>query len=137
MLKVLPTSSEIKGCPHGISSYFYPINENRGIKWFKNKSERDYSKRNQHLAFLSGLAPQAFEDVYSDGFYGYVTESVEMLHNLYSHKEIDKKFSKKIDSLVDELYNSSDFVVDENLKNFGIKNGKLVLVDFGYADYSY
>lgn len=130
----LPNKSDIVKCVHGISSYYFPMGD-RGIKFFKNKAERDYSKLNQHLAFLAGLAPKDFETIDSDGYYGYYTESVEMLHNTYSPKEIIKKFGKKINELTNELYYSCDFTVDCNVYNFGIKGGKIVLVDFGHCDY--
>jgi hypothetical protein len=128
----LPTSIEITQCEHGISSYYYPMG-NRGIKFFKNKSERDYSKQNQHLAYLSGLAPEVFENVDTDEFYGYVTESVEMLHNKFSWNNLPQKYYNMIDNLCQDIYNAIDFEVDGNYFNFGIKNSKLVLVDFGYS----
>lgn len=136
MLTVLPKRSDIEKCPHGISSFFYLVNEKIGVKWFKNKAERDYSKLNQYIAFLAGLAPEVFETVDSDGYYGYYTESVEMLHDKYTEKEIRKKFGSKVRILCDELYYSCDFTVDTNPLNFGIKGGKIVLVDFGYHSYT-
>ena len=133
MLKSLPRKFEIEKCNHGISSYYYPVNGKIGIKWFKKRGERDYSKTNQHLAYLAGFAPQTFENVYSDGFWGYVTEEVEMLHNKF--KNLPNKYFRMIEQLSVDIYNSCDFTVDENYKNFGLKNGKLVLVDFGYCAY--
>ena len=133
----LPSKKEIVKCNHGISSYFYPLSDNRGIKFFNNKRERDHSKYYQHIAFLSGLAPEDFEDVYSDGYWGYVTESVEMLHSKYEFKEVPKKYLKMIDNLCDEIYNCCDFEVDINYKNFGIMKNRLVLVDFGFFDNDY
>lgn len=131
----LPNKHQIVKCTHGISSYYFPMGD-RGIKFFANRSERDYSKLNQHLAFLAGLAPEDFEIVDSDGFYGYYTESVEMLHDKYTEKEIRKKFRSKVRILCDELYSYCDFTVDTNPLNFGIKGGKVVLVDFGYHSYT-
>lgn len=131
----LPNKHQIVKLTHGISSYYFPIGS-RGIKFFKNKNERDYSRLNQHIAFLAGLAPEVFETVDSDGYYGYYTESVEMLHNIYSEKEINKKFGNKMDRLADEIYDCCSFTTDLNPYNFGLKNGRLVLVDFGYCSYS-
>lgn len=128
----LPTNVEIINCEHGISSYYYPMGD-KGIKFFQNKSERDYSKENQHLAYLAGLAPQTFKNIDTDEFYGYITESVEMLHNKYSWENLPRKYRKMIDRLCDDIYNAIDFEVDGNYNNFGIKNSKLVLVDFGYS----
>ena len=133
----LPTKSEIIKCKHGISSFYYPMG-NKGIKWFERKAERNYSKEYQNLAFLAGLAPETFENVYSDGFFGYVTESVQMLHDLYTFEQLPNKYHKMISNLCSDIYDAIYFTVDENYHNFGIKNDKLVLVDFGYSsEYSY
>lgn len=133
----LPTKSEIVKCTHGISSFYYPIG-NKGIKFFQNRAERNYSKEYQNLAFLAGLAPETFENVYSDGFWGYVTESVQMLHSLYTFEQLPNKYHKMISNLCDDVYDAIYFTTDQNYRNFGIKNNKLVLVDFGYSsEYSY
>jgi hypothetical protein len=136
---MLPNKKQIEGCKHGISSYYYPLNDQWGIKWFKNKRERDSSKYYQHIASLSGLAPKTGNNVYSDGYWGYYTENVDMIHDIYKSRHlIPNRIHKQISNIMDDLVSSCDFEPDANWKNFGIKDGKVVYVDFGFCGkYSY
>lgn len=135
---MLPTKQEILNCEHGISSYYYKINEKIGVKFFNNKNERDDSKIFQKSAYYAGLAPNVYESIYHEGFWGYYTDNVEMLHKKYSWQNMPRKIHKQIDKLGEELYNACNFDVDYNWKNFGYLDNKLVCVDFGYVDnYAY
>lgn len=130
----LPTKEKIKKCPHGISSYYYQVNDDWGIKFFHKRDERDYSKTFQKSNYLAGLAPSVGNNVNHQGYYGYFTEHVDMINKIYKHFDnIPNKILKQIDTLSEDIKMSSDFDIDKNWHNFGInKNGKLICVDFGY-----
>lgn len=134
------TKQQILNAPNGISAYYIRIDNEWGIKLFKNgKGERDSSRFNQEIAYQAGLAPKVGKNVYLHGYFGYYTQHVDMLCNKYnSHKDIPQKVMRKLDRLIDDLYNSCDFEMDTNWENIGVlSDGRLVCVDFGYCDNSY
>mgnify|MGYP001565948063 CR=1 FL=1 len=130
----LPTKQQILECPYGVSCYYYSLKDgtDTGIKFFENKRECEQSKYYQHIASLSGLSPRCWGSVYSNGFFGYFTEEIEMLHKLYNLKNLPRKIKKEIENLAKELEETCDIQVDWNYRNFGInKFGELMYVDFG------
>lgn len=126
------SKEEILNCRHGISSYFFPVDDYNGIKFFRSRSERDKSKFRQNIASLSGLAPKVGSNYDTDDFFGYYTEKVVMLHDCYSFKEIPSKIKKQMYNLERDLSESCDFEIDTNWQNYGFNScGQIVCVDFG------
>ena len=128
----LPNKEQILKCPQGVSSYYYSLKNGTGIKFFENKRECEQSKYYQNIANKSGLAPKCWGSIYTEGFYGYYVEEVEMLHKLYSWKNIPRNIKREIENLAKQLTECCDTEVDWNYRNFGIDRfGNLVYVDFG------
>lgn len=125
------SSTEVLKCRHGISSYFYPVSDEQGIKFFKNKSERDRSYLKQEIAYHAGLAPKVGKIINIQGFFGYYTQRVQMIHDIYTFDNLPNKIIKKMNELEIELINSCDFEIDLNWQNYGLIGNNLVCVDFG------
>lgn len=125
------TKEDVLKCSHGLSSYFYIVSDVLGIKFFKSKLERNRSRQKQEIAYHSGLAPKPGSIYDIPGFFGYYTERVVMIHDLYTYKTIPSKIYRQMQILEQELLTCCDFEIDVNWQNYGVINGQLVCIDFG------
>ena len=126
--------SIIEGSPKKNGSYnlFFPINETIAVKASISESIKNNYER-QKNASEYGLGPDTYglvEFNYLDKkWYGYLTEIVETFDDSY---EFEKSgYYSSLFELIDELKNKTGFHFrDNHFGNVGIKNGKLVCIDF-------
>lgn len=126
--------SIIEGSPkkNGSFNLFFPLNETIAVKASISESIKNNYER-QKKASEYGLGPDTYglvEFNYLDKkWYGYLTEIVETFDNCY---EFEKSgYYSSLFELIDELKNKTGFHFrDNHFGNVGIKNGKLVCIDF-------
>ena len=137
--------------PRGEVAYFVPLGGKWAIKLFKHAGKRDKVYDRQKLAAAHDMAPEVGDKVNlpdSDGSgfcYGYITEVIHSVEgqwkkDLAKNPDIrehdwDKKWisqykQEKI-AYVCKLMDIIDLVGDAHSFNFGFKNGKLMMLDFG------
>lgn len=122
----------------GSFNLFFKLTENIAMKATCCPDERDYNYKRQTKAATKGLGPETFGiiDFSYEGveYYGYLTEVVEVYQD-YSAIGESYKFINIMDNqlgdLTDRLYAEVNFeFTDRHRYNLGIKNGKLICIDF-------
>lgn len=136
MLLNLPSKKDIYKLKHGASCFYYKVpHEKLGVKFYDTKNERSYAMQMQQLCYYSGIAPKTGEKVDHEGFYGYVTEHVPTLKELYGDwDKVPRKIQNQLDDLVEYIYACCEHEVDCNWLNFGLVNNRLICIDFGFHD---
>lgn len=87
----------------------------------------------QELSYFAGVAPKTGKIINHAGYYGFVTEHVVTLGELYrSQENVPKSYLNQLDNLVRAVYNCCEHEVDTNWLNFGIIGKQLVCIDFGF-----
>lgn len=128
---------------NGCFNLFFDINGKIGLKLSQLKSQRDENYENQKKVYELGYAPKVYgkiDNVQYKGvnYFGYFTEVVETLgdnlssstpEDLKHKKEIRNIYREQIEKLVD-IINQIFYFYDSGLGNFGIKDGKLICIDF-------
>ena len=133
-------SSKESSDDSGTACNFFKINDKLGLKLYTSISSRDKHWNNQVRASKVNLGPETYgtiDNVTFGGsvheFFGYFKEIVEVRD--YSHSEQDKNFQKVYDDEILDLRNALNQIgfefCDFHSGNCGIKNGKLICVDFG------
>lgn len=128
--------------PSGNNAVFVAINDDWGVKIYASRRARDKGFNRQKEAAQHGFAPEvggSFElpAYISDSKYCYVTERVETFSH-GNHCFRDYKFCEKWETTwkkqITEIQDKYDILfletyMDIHPGNFGLKNGKLVLID--------
>lgn len=122
--------------PYGSYTIFVKLNDSIGVKLTRDIAVRDGNFLRQQEAAKYGLGPEVYgkiDDIYyrGDTYYGYFTEVVEVAdwNSFYNENE---------DSLCQELEEKIAFdFYDCKPNNCGIKNGKLICIDFDSIDYNF
>lgn len=124
----------VEGSPkkNGSFNLFIPLNEEVAVKASITESIKNNYER-QKEASEYGLGPDTYglvEFNYLDRkWYGYLTEIVETFDDYLEFEESGYYFS--LSELVNELKEKTGFHFrDNHFGNVGVKNGKLVCIDF-------
>lgn len=125
----------VEGSPkkNGATNLFFPLNDEIGVKASLDEWVRDSNYETQKKASEFDLGPLTYgtvEFTYLDKkWYGYLTEIVETIGpgEVYTINN----YSGKVRILVEALCENIDFdFSDDHSGNIGIKDGKLVCIDF-------
>lgn len=125
--------------PSGVDSWFTPIDEKWGIKFFTDESLRNKSRAFQKTAAKYGLGPKVAQKVSVElpkyTAYGYVSERAETwpFEEYLHHYEYGSYYDDwDIYDLGDKLFSKVGFTfADDHPGNVGLIDGKLVCIDFG------
>lgn len=114
----------------GRNCIFVSVSDKVGVKLYKTKIQRDICFKNQMKAAEHGLGPEVYGKIKKFVYkgivlYGYITEVVEIIDTDYYFSNKEKVQNLKYDIQWIGLY-SGDFFE----KNIGIKDGKLICIDF-------
>jgi hypothetical protein len=131
---------------NGCFNLFFQLNDQIGIKLSSNKNQRDTLYKNQQNAAKFDLGPEVFgkiDEVEYEGkkYFGYFTEIVWVLSQVRELNWKNKSLLLKAvcDDLIQlrkDLSEKCDYdFYDNHIGNIGVKNGKLVCIDFD-TDYS-
>jgi len=130
----------------GVCAYFAKIDDDWGLKFWKNKLARERNYDNQKRAFEVGLGPalgDKFEATLPKGgtIYGFITEIVTPIYdtieyNLITDSVQQDRYSRKLEyKLQKQLEKHDIYVTDISAWNIGYtKEGNLVCLDFGNDD---
>lgn len=136
----------ISDSPHkGIDCYFIKLDKKWGAKCYQKEHVRDAAYKAQKKAAEYDLGPDVGETFCFGQYYCYITEIVELIWDSAIHNiaemgyddycnfidDIQDKWADKRDELTSALYDIGIQFEDNHLKNVGLKNGKLVCIDFG------
>ena len=132
--KLAKSSHKVCGC----FNFFFKVTDRIGIKGTMSEAERDGNYDRQSLAAKHGLGPEVFGKIDFEykgkKVFAYFTEIVTVFNDELSTKEYIHfyRFHKEnIGGLCDELEEKIGFVfLDCHNGNTGIKNGKLICIDF-------
>jgi hypothetical protein len=149
-------SSAIDGSPNGRHCHFVKITDKIGAKLYRTKDARDFCYDNQVKAAKHDLGPEVYgkfefvtEEELINGpkrlkansvVYGYLSEVVEVAvcNRLKGEEWLqrDNWFNANygyaaVDELISELDDIGFEFADDNLFNMGIKDGRLICIDFG------
>jgi hypothetical protein len=145
-LKMLDLSAEqvcqvISKSPrkNGRYNLFFKLNDAIGLKLSTSKEVRDANFERQLMASCIDCGPEVYgtiDDVVFDGvtYYGYFTELVETFEtddcgNV--DREVARAYKEELNKLLNRLYDEIGFnFSDAHYGNLGLKNGKLVCIDF-------
>lgn len=129
--------------PSGISCYFIKLNDDWGLKVYREKWERDLAYERQNLMAQHGYAPTTGTTFDIGEKYCYVTQMAEVLiddtirkrcYYAYADKamELTKAgVNQEIRSLRDKMSALGFDPCDDHYGNFARINGQLVCIDFG------
>lgn len=126
---------------NGCFNLFFKLNDKIGIKLSNNPEQRDTNYSNQEIAAGYGLGPEVYgkiDEVQYEGntYWGYFTEIVWAIENFRDYKGVPKAllyitFQEDINDLKDQLSECCNYDFDDDhLGNIGVKDGKLVCIDF-------
>ena len=130
---------------NGAFNLFFKLNDKIGIKLSNNVEQRDNNYHRQENAAKFGLGPDVYgmiDNVNYEGetYYGYFTEIVWVLEdfnnipsdfwNLMHHTFQEDRVNLKSDLMHYTGFNFSD----NHYANIGVKDGKLVCIDFDVTD---
>lgn len=105
-----------------------------GIKFYKDKYERNYALQMQELSSYAGLAPQTGKKIDHCGYYGYYTQHAQALNTMYDDlKDVPRKIKNAMSDLSDDIFTVCEHKVDMNWNNFAYVGKQLVCIDFGYS----
>lgn len=129
---------------HGLECTVYDIGNGRCYKEYIFPKDVDSAYRNAKIAFEAGIAPEVYERDEN----GYYTEIVETFEDLcgdcedeiycdemiceYALDIIGHKKYYELCATLCEVFSESA-AVDLHIKNIGLKDNKLVAIDFGNA----
>ena len=147
-LTVEKVENIISSSPRKNGSYnlFFKINNHIGLKLSLTKKQRDSNYKHQENASKIGLGPNVYGKIDNVNYenceyYGYFTEIVDVI--LMKEKSYDfirllyKTFSEDIKELVENLKKCGFIFEDNHLGNIGVKNGKIICIDFDEPDNCY
>jgi hypothetical protein len=142
-IKKTLSNSPLEASPSGCACKFVPITKKWAIKLYSAKFKRDEACNNQQMVYDVGYAPkvgQVFDLPDGEFRYGYITEIVKTVFNSNSNKDHvydwEEKNQEKIDEIVDEIESLCGFEFSDcHGYNWGIKNKKLIPIDFGVSDF--
>lgn len=138
--------SKVLDSPGGIASNFVSIDDKLGIKTFFDEESRDFACDKQDEASQYELAPEVYDSIYLPQIdrYGYVTEKVDVMPDIIQREWNGEKFeiegcdhailfthSEAMKTLIRGLVELDIFFCDNHAQNIGLKNGRLVCIDFG------
>jgi len=116
---------------HGVWNLFILLNETIGLKLCQSAELRDGNYTRQTFAAEHGYGPDTYgkTDVVIGGvkYYGYFTEVVEIPQE-YEHPIYAEQIRELNKWACDNLFDG--YWGDSKPANCGIKNGRLVIVDF-------
>lgn len=126
---------------NGSFNLFFKLNDNIGIKLSNNKYQRDSNYKNQENAAKFGLGPDVYgmiDNVNYEGetYYGYFTEIVWVLEDFNNISKdfwdlMHHTFREDRADLIGDLQSKTGFIfTDSHYANIGVKDGKLVCIDF-------
>lgn len=125
---------------NGSFNLFFKLNDNIAIKLSSKKEQRDHNYKTQKRAAENGLGPDVYgtiDNIKYEGqiYYGYFTEVVWTIPEVnYLHWRVSdllrKSMKEDINNLVDSLAKIGYSFWDFHLGNIGVKNEKLVCIDF-------
>ena len=133
--------SKISSSPNsGVCCHFVKVNNDWGIKAFRNEDNRDNSQRNQLEYAKYGLSPPCSEEQFKIGnWYCFATRVAEILicPSEYS-KNADNwyKVGRENKSNINDWHSRADDaktpeVFDDHVGNFGWYEDNFVLIDCG------
>ena len=146
----------IKGSPGGICSRFVALNNEIGVKLYRDERDRNACYERQTFFAKHKCAPETYGKVTlknQENFkYGYLSEKVKVLKDALSptmppHPEfngtdcngLDKDYSspnyynncRNKTKLLGKLRDAGFEYYDWGARNVGLKNGEFVCIDFG------
>jgi hypothetical protein len=122
---------------HGVECYYLKLDEVWGVKVYEDEDKRDECYELQEKAAEHGLGPEVGEWFDLPNYkYCYVTETVEILFHAFNEDYIKRQafYRQNINDLLDGLEDIGFVFKDNHHKNLGIKDGRLVCIDFGVDD---
>lgn len=124
---------QLESSKHGSFNLFVRLNNKIGIKFNTSKKIRDANYARQEEASKIGLGPDVYGyfDVTMEDtiLYGYLTEIVTVLGPEMTEEE-EELFWELRNEESDKLSEIFPWFRDNHEYNVGIKNGKLVCIDF-------
>lgn len=137
--KILDSKKEWDG-DDGVSSKFFPISENWGVKFVKDGDEKIargiYNR--QLEAWKMGLGPYCFGfspfNYAGDRVWGYITEVVQIYARILEHMKYqeDMASDQQIKHMQRLFIQRLDFkFADCHAYNVGVRGRKLLCIDFG------
>ena len=147
--------SDKANSPKGVACTFFKITSKWGIKTYTNRNSRDDCYDTQSMCAEYGYAPRVGEKfefkIEDEVLYCYITEIAECLGDpimelRFQYKADDTLYDKYITEYAaveakweDDINELNDLMEDEigwycedfHIFNYGILNGKLVVIDFG------
>lgn len=131
---------------NGRYNLFFKINDTIGLKLSTSKEVRDANFERQLMASCIDCGPEVYgivDDVEFDGvtYYGYFTEIVETFE-VDECGGVDRKvanhYKEELNELMNRLYDEIKFdFSDAHFGNLGLKNGKLVCIDFDNISFTH
>lgn len=122
--------------PYGIHCIFIPLSKKWGVKVYEEIKHRDYSFFLQRRCLKLGLAPELgyrfsfFLDGKIQKRYCYITEIVDTLDidklDVFRSKNKERKHVQEI--LKKKIKWNFE---DDHIENWGIKNDRIIPIDFG------
>jgi hypothetical protein len=149
--------SSFSDSPNGCQCKFVPLDDKWAIKLYKSRQKRDETYDNQKMCFDVGYAPELGERIDLPNGpmrYGYITEIVETIFNTADYdldadcsEDEDDEYSEVLDwegENYSELNRIKRFLYqktgwefrDDHAFNWGMKDGKLIPIDFGVDDFN-
>lgn len=130
---------------NGAFNLFFKLNDKIGIKLSNNKTQRDNNYHNQENAAKFGLGPDVYDMVDNvnyegETYWGYFTEIVWVFEQVSGLDRYHRRFllnavKEQMETLCKELKEFCDYDFhDDHLGNLGIKDQKLVCIDFDEDD---
>jgi hypothetical protein len=124
----------VRKSPNGMSCSFVAIDDEWGLKCYDEEDVRDEAYNNQQLLADYELAPPVGQKTEVGEYYCYFSRIAEVICPNFADSELfDKKtkeWEDRINDLTDEINSKTGiYVADDHVENFGVFNGKLVLID--------
>jgi hypothetical protein len=129
---------KIRKSPHsGVDAKFVKINEEWGIKAYRLEYTRDEAYENQTNYHNRGWAPPVGESFQIGGWYCYSTRVAQVIEEPNTPYDeilaIEDKYQNEIDASIREMNEIGLFPRDMHAGNWGIYEGKLMPIDFGFG----
>lgn len=120
----------------GHSSRFFPLDNGRGVKFFRSERVRDDVMGRQKRAAMFGFAPKAYgivHDMEHIGWYGFETELAVMSQDFDSPVSAGStEYWQKADALRERVEEVLGIHLwDNEPKNVGFIGDRMVIVDWG------
>ena len=126
----------------GIACSFIKLNDEWGLKAYSCSYRRDTAFNNQKEYFEAGFSiePGQKIDIQESGLYCYTTRIAEIIcqcgETWKREEELTKKYGEQIREEMYAMHQAGLYPRDTHFANWGIFEGRLVLIDLGMDGYS-